>query len=152
MSDEVQAYRQQFEQLSNWSRFYHDAEIRVNTSALAISSISMLAEKFLQPLGADKVGGVNIVGLVIVIVSAAALFSTLGYWRYYEYCDLYAKFFRREYLSKTELDRIHEGLDAKFADEFPIFRGRIWIHAHHAIWMVTQCIFLCIGVWFLIAR
>jgi hypothetical protein len=141
--------REQFKELWQWSRFYHEAEIKVNTGALAISSIATLSEKFLTPTKATNIRvlcwDMNIVGVVVILASAAALVSTLGYWRYYEFCDLYAKQFRNEYLSEEKREAIRKSLNEKFDRASPIL-SKVPVNAHHMIWIVTQLLFFCVGL------
>ncbi len=150
--DAAKIYEQQSSRLWEWSKFYHDAEIKVNTSALAISSIATLAEKFLDQKGATTIRlfcwDLNLVGVVVILSSVAALISTLGYWRYYEFCDLYAKQFRDAWLAdanlKDKFDKIKESLDSKFNENSRVL-SKVPVHAHHVIWIVTQLLFLLVG-------
>jgi hypothetical protein len=145
---EIEAYKHQFEQYWEWSKFYHDAEIKMNAGAVAISSLAPFAEKLLGNQGALTAPifffQVNLVGIVIIVASSAAIFSTLGYWRYYEYCDIYAKEFRKRYISKSVLKAVKEKADSTFNSSYPVLR-RISVNAHHYVWIVVQVLLLCFG-------
>jgi hypothetical protein len=133
--------RQQFEGLWEWSRFYHDAEIKVNGGSVIISAIASLA--------GEKVGVFPtwVSGAVIMIASGTALLSTLGYWRYYEFCDMYAKKFREEYLDKSYLDDVQDRLNYAFRRNHPILALPIFENIHHLVWIVTQALLFCLGLW-----
>src|ERR1044071_5497529 len=120
---EIDVYRHQFEQYWKWSRFYHDAEIKVNATALAISSLAPFAEKLLGQNGTLVLlsfGHLNLVGLIIIVASSAAIFSTLGYWRYYELCDLYAWEYRKKFIRKSVRDDIKARVNETFDKSYPL--------------------------------
>ncbi len=99
---------QQFDILSQWSRFYHEAEIKLNSSSVIISAIAVAGDKlsgdsyFIMIFGAM----INPRGIIIIIASVVGLISTLGYWRYYEYCDMLGKYYRTLYIQKATRDEI----------------------------------------------
>ena len=123
---EVDAYKHQVEQYWKWSQFYHDAEIKVNAGAVAISSLAPFTGLGDRRALIVKLFSleVNLAGIVIIVASVAAILSTLGYWRYYEYCDIYAKEFRKRYISKSVLAAVKEKADSKFNSAYPVL-GRV---------------------------
>lgn len=153
-SDLKDAFKQQFEEHWKWSQFYHDAEIKVNTAAIAISSLATISGKFLGPqkLAPIRAFGseFNVVGIIVILASAAALISTLGYWRYYEMCDLYAKKFRERYIPTEILNEIKKKYQAEFRKHYPILR-LVPEDAHHFVWIVLQVLFLLVGIRLLVA-
>ena len=147
---DIDAYKHQFEQYWKWSQFYHDAEIKMNAGAIAISALAPFAEK----LASDKRAlivqlwslQINLVGIIIIVASGAAIFSTLGYWRYYEICDIYAKEFRKRYIPHLVLNEVKEKAHSKFKSEYSVL-GRISVNAHHYVWIVVQSLLLCFGIY-----
>lgn len=151
---EIDVYKQQFEEYSNWSRFYHDAEIKVNATALAISSLAPFAEKLLgeSALVLDfSRFQLNLVGLIIIVASAAAIFSTLGYWRYYEFCDIYAREYRKHYIPESVRSDIKKRVHKIFDENYRVLD---WISddAHHVVWILVQSILLLVGIYVTFAQ
>jgi hypothetical protein len=143
-----EALRQQYDRLSAWSQFYHDAEIRVNSTTLGISGLSALSGIFSGKIslpGMPWLVSSSVIGAIMILSSFAALISTLGYWRYYEFCDLYAKKFREEYIDPTTLKRVQKSTEKAFRREFLILRRPFFVNAHHWVWIVIQLIVFGLG-------
>jgi len=145
----IEINKQQFDRLSTWSQFYHDAEIKVNTNSVIIAAVSVVAQNFTNAfvISIPWTGlHINIIGVIIVISSLAALISTLGYWRYYEFCDMYANKFRSRYINAEELQSIKKELATKFKHEYPLLSSEWFVNAHHVVWIVVQIALLLVGV------
>lgn len=140
-------FSDQFEQLNNWSRYYHDAEIKVNGTALLLSAISALVGLAGGPKNFEISGGHSLIGLIIAVISFAALISTIGYWRYYELTDLMAKKFREQYIPRSVIDPINKKIRKTFRREFPYLSSSLFVHAHHAVWIVIQSVLLIVGIY-----
>lgn len=146
-SSRVDIYKQQFDGLWAWSRFYHDAEIKVNSTSAVISAFGALAQSYGKSFTIKlSFLNFNLTGAVIVIISLAALVSTIGYWRNYELCDLYAKQFREKYIDKEELELIQIDLEKNFKEKYPCLSNPLLEDAHHIIWIVVQLALLCLGI------
>ena len=148
----IDLYKQQFDRLSTWSQFYHDAEIKVNTSSIVISAIAAIGSSFGNKLNicipyADI--KISVVAFLIVISSISALISTIGYCRYYEFCDIYAKKFRAAIFNdaglKEELRSLQSGADDKFRLEYRVLSCKWLENAHHAVWIVAQIALQLLG-------
>jgi hypothetical protein len=135
----IEVAKQQFEVLTQWSRFYHESEIKVNSGLTIISAIAAIGEKFTD--------GRFALGIVIIVASMAAFISTLGYWRYYEQCDMISKYYRRLYVSKEVRAWIEQQIEKDFPRKHPILN---WIpdDAHHYVLLCLQIAFFFIGVYF----
>jgi uncharacterized membrane protein YidH (DUF202 family) len=154
----IDLYKQQIDRQWTWSQFYHDAEIRVNTSSIVVSALGVIgnsfSEKFKFSIPYFDVP-VNMIGVLIVISSSAAIVSTIGYWRYYELCDIYAKKFRKaafcECGIEQKLEYVKKDVDSEFQKAYPIFHRKEFEDAHHAVWVVTQLALLLVGVFLILA-
>jgi hypothetical protein len=145
------AIKQQVDLLAHWSRFYHDAEIKVNSASIAISAIAAVGDKLVPSAAMVSVLGkpFNMIGFFIAIVSAAAFLSTLGYWRYYEMCDLLGKTYRKRILPDDIRNAVNIEYERKFKEAYPRFSrfGGLWDDAHHLVWLICQFILVCLGLY-----
>lgn len=137
------AVKQQVDIHAQWSRFYHDAEIKVNSASIAISAIAAIGDKIVPSTVIFSVAGksFNMIGIFIAIVSGAAFVSTLAYWRYYEVCDLLGKTYRNVILPADIRDAVHGEYNKKFKEAYPLFFGRfsrVWDNLHHLVWVACQ--------------
>jgi hypothetical protein len=142
------AVKQQVDLLAQWSRFYHDAEIRVNSVAMAISAIAAIGDKVAPSSVIFNLSGrpFNMIGVVIAIASMAAFISTLGYWRYYEVCDLLGKTYRNINLPDHIRKAVNADFEEEFARQYTILRS-IPENAHHLVWLVSQVALFCLGMY-----
>jgi hypothetical protein len=119
----------------------------VNSGSVIISAIAVIGDRLSNNSIIFKIFGaaINPLGIVIVIASLAALISKLGYWRYYEYCDMLGKYYRALYLPDTLRDTIKAKIESGFRREHPLL-NRVPVHAHHYVWLSTQVAFFVIGL------
>jgi hypothetical protein len=142
------AVKQQVDILSQWSRFYHDAEIKVNSASLVISAVAAIGDKVAPSSVIFTLFGkpLNMIGFVIAIASTAAFVSTLGYWRYYEVCDLLGKTYRNINLPDGVREAVNAEFEKKFAEAYRILRI-VPENAHHLVWLVSQVALFCLGLY-----
>jgi hypothetical protein len=144
-----EAVRQNFEAAAQWSRFYHDCEIKVNAAATLATSLLTFGvsnkEAFKIPFSHPFGTHLNMMGLVIIIISCTALFSTFVYWSYYEYTWILATRWRRLLIDSSVTDDVSDRAEKKFAKTFKWF-PKIRYNGHHYIWMALQVVMAAIGV------
>jgi hypothetical protein len=115
----------------------------VNTSALALSTIAAAAKDY---IGVFSIDNLNFAGALIMVISFAAFISTIGYWRYYELCDIYAKEFRDFYISETILKEVRKNVEWTFHTRHRWLSQRWLENAHHAMWLGIQGVVFVIGL------
>jgi len=150
----IDACKQQFEFNAKWSQIYHDCEIKISVGAIGLSSLSSIAGLSQELLGRFSVTigqhVVNIFGVLIIMVSIAAMFSVFGYYRYYEICDIYAKNFRNEIFKYCHGEEVLERIKSKTRDDlktqYPIISRRMFENAHHFVLFGVHFAFLIVGL------
>ncbi len=142
------AVKQQVDIQAQWSRFYHDAEIKVNSASMVISAVAAIGDKFAPSSVIFSLFGkpFNMVGFIIAIASTAAFISTLGYWRYYELCDLLGKTYRNINLPEGIRKAVNAEFEKEFAAQYRILRF-MPENAHHLVWLVSQVALFCLGLY-----
>ncbi len=124
----------------------------MNTSAAWLSLITAL----LAGLAKDNGGAFStfyvllMAGCVLLAASATGIISSLGYWKYYEDTDIFARECRERLIEASLLKSLTKATKQKLRDDHPVL-SRVSYNAQHLVWFGVQAIFAAIGLGFLIA-
>jgi len=148
---QAEVFRQQYELHNRWSQFYHDCEIKINTSAVWVSVVTALVAS----LGSERTIFPRfytflLAGAILIAASCTAFISSLGYWRYYEETDIFARECRKLFID-PELFSIVKNQTKRRLESDHALLNMIGYNAHHWVWFGTQAIFMIIGMGFLFA-
>jgi hypothetical protein len=147
----AEAVRQNFDQAMQSSRFYHDAETKLNTISTIVGILATFASqnagKFTIEMYSIKL---NVLGFVIIAISMAALYSSIVYWLYHDLSWNIADEWRKLLVDPNITRGVYMRAQDRTYKEHQQFRKIFRARGYHYAWMAVQSVMCLIGVGILI--